>query len=1339
VLLYFIWQGSGWVMTMRYFLPIYPFLMMLAAWAISTLWDRVRALLAARGFGLRHPAALIAAGLGVFVVLAGVAWGFAVSRIYTRPHTRVAASRWIVENVPSDITLTIQTADGPREFQVGLPNDWPLRDPAASEDPTAPALQGTLLEAGMTRRVEFSVPFTGTLTAIRFHRIVPTSAGSTSAALDVALLPTGSMVTPLAQGRIEGITAAGSDPRGQPYTLSIAPPELVANRTYTLALTPDGQHTLVLSGASIAVEGTWDDPVPISIAPYSVWGGQYSPLAFEMAWEDIPEKRVRMQVVLDHADYITISSNRFYDSLRRNPERWPMTLAYYRALFSGNLGFELVGDFTSRPNLGPIEFRDDTAEEAWTVYDHPRVFVFRKTSAYDPAHTAAILNSVDLDSAVRAIAGDAKGRPVRLPLPDGGGPSGGSAAGLGGDASSYDPAPRDFFSRNQPLAVVIWWALIALIGWAAFPLLWVLLPGLPDRAYPLARTFGLLFAAWLAWLLASLKLLPWRGFTVLLALIALAVLSAAVIWPRRREFGAWLRAHRTGILLVELLAATLFVAFVLIRADNPDLWHPTFGGEKPMDLAYLNAVLRSDFFPPYDPWFQGGTINYYYFGFVIVGVPIKLLGMRVALAYNLMLPTLYALTGMGAFSAAYNLLARRATAAPAHPLPAVQGGGHGVGFPLHWPALTAGLGALILAVVLGSLDQIRTILWGLAELGSGAPAWAVTAFPPLDDTLKGLALKLNQDVLLPIGLGEWYWNATRVIPVPIDPATQYPTEIGPITEFPFFTFLYADLHAHMIALPITLFVIGWCVALVRGPGVDTPDVGRLRRWVEALLLGFIGALAVGSLRPTNTWDWPTYLALSAAALMIAHFRRRSSEAALPALGIGGLGAVLLGGLVFWAAISSSQSVSGTLVLAMTGLAALIGLIAGFALALGVMRAPAAEDPHDALHHWLTLLGGGMHVIALAAATALLFLPFIQNYQLGYDRVIPWTGSRTPLWAYFDILGIFLFVIATWLLWESRPFLRAVNRRNVIPALVVLALAIVFTRAAASSVTPVAALALPMLALALLHFLRREQPAAKRFVLIMLIGALALTLAVEVIVLQGDLSRMNTVFKFYMQVWVLLAVVAGAALGWLVPALRRIPEWLSLLWMAALALLVFLALLYTLLAVQAKIEDRWNPDAPQTLDGMDYMRYVVNYENGVAFSLAPDYAMLRWLQDNIKGTPVVVEGLSWREYLWGNRVSVYTGLPTVVGWNWHQRQQRPVFADEVWKRHSDVPLIYSVANIDWAMALLERYHVDLIVVGELERAYYPAVGLDKFRRMAAMGLLRVIYERDNTVIYEVVRE
>ncbi|MEJ2149431.1 MAG: DUF2298 domain-containing protein [Chloroflexota bacterium] len=1363
--LYFTWQGVGWVTTMRYFLPVYPFLILLGAWAIMLLWDRVQALVATRGTGRWRWPVLLSGGLGVLVVLSAYGWGFAVSRIYTRPVTRVAATSWMLENIPSDVTLVFDTPDGPRRYQLGLPNNWTPPGQPEEDDPRQPSVSYTLLGGGIDNTFRFTVPFDGTLRAIRLNHIAaPGSPLSDDATLNVRLMEGSDENHVLVERTLSGRFDAPDGERGGSYEIMTSPQTLTQNTAYFLKLTPS--TPLISSGATLATEGAWDDPVPLSTAPYNIWGGQYQGYELQIHWEDVEDKRARMQYVLDHSDYIAISSNRFYDSMRRNPQRYPLTIADYRALFGGELGFEMIADFTSRPNLGPIQFHDDNAEEAWTVYDHPRVMIFQKTDAYSPEQTAAILGAVNLDTVVRVIAKDAAGPPARIKVPSGvTAPSADSvtSGGTGGNGR--------FFVRFQPLTVLIWWLLISAIGWATFPTLFTLLPGLPDRGYPLSRIFGLLFGAWLSWLVSSLTPLPWTGWVVLAALVTLTAISALLIIPRREEFIEWLRANLRHLLLIEIIALALFLLFVLIRLGNPDLWHPAYGGEKPMDLAYFNAVLHSRTFPPYDPWFAGGTINYYYFGFVLVGAPLKLIGIPTTLAYNIILPTLFSLTGIGAFSAAFNLVAPPGADQVGHDHAPEPGESRPtlLGLLRGWPnihiddlwnlldrrreastayrqAVFAGLAALLMSVLLGNLDQIRTILWGLAELGSGSPAYPFEMVPRLSDTLRGLGMTISQGAILPVGLGEWYWNATRLIPVPINDAGVL-TEIGPITEFPYFTFLYADLHAHMNALPLTLLALSWSISMARGASTRRPPA-------LALLNGFLGALAIGALRPTNTWDWPTYLLIGMAATILATAYRRGDMKAVRALGLGAVPGVVIGGATYLF-LSTGSNASATPSLWPIVAAAVIGGLAGlvgFGTGVSVLRDPAdlsdpsqATPPPSSMTHWGTLLIGSAQAGLLALGTMALFLPFILNYKLEYTAFIPWTGSHTPLWAYVDILGLFLFIIISWIVWEAWRWNQSqreqggrLSRAHLLPVFAGVLLMLGAVVLIASSGYPIALIALPLLASGILLFIRREQPIEKRMVLGLMCLALLLSAVVEVVVLQGDLGRMNTVFKFYLQVWMLLAIVAGVALSWLWPAISQAPGSIRLPWMVALGALLFLSVLYPLTATQAKVADRWAPDTPTTLDGMAYMQYAVRGENGAVFSLAPDYYAIRWLQDNIKGTPVILEAQTV-EYLWGSRVSVYTGLPTVLGWNWHQRQQRPDLDSEIWARAATIPEIYNTPDIERARTLLDRYGVDLIMVGELERAYYQPLGLAKFNDMVDQGYLSVLYARDNTIIYRVNRQ
>ena len=288
---------------------------------------------------------------------------------------------------------------------------------------------------------------------------------------------------------------------------------------------------------------------------------------------------------------------------------------------------------------------------------------------------------------------------------------------------------------------------------------------------------------------------------------------------------------------------------LLIRIGNPDLWHPAKGGERPMDFSFFNAVIKSTAFPPYDPWFDGGYINYYYYGFVLVAMPVKLLGIVPTLAYNFILPTLYAMVAMCAFCIGWNLLdGVQETAQPPAPEAAVVPRTRWAG--VFDRRFVAGLLAALLMVVLGNLGTVRMIYQGLQQIASpsgnidnvGIPQRIVWAVEGAGKALGGEPL--------PYGPGDWYWNPSRVIP---------PGPDNEITEFPFFTFLYSDLHAHMLAMPVALLALAWALSVIRRRGVS-------------LFSLFIGALTIGALYPTNLSDIYTYLPLGFAVLTFSVWR-----------------------------------------------------------------------------------------------------------------------------------------------------------------------------------------------------------------------------------------------------------------------------------------------------------------------------------------------------------------------------------------------------------------------------------------------------------------------------------
>jgi 4-amino-4-deoxy-L-arabinose transferase-like glycosyltransferase len=208
-----------------------------------------------------------------------------------------------------------------------------------------------------------------------------------------------------------------SSDQGYWYSVN-QPPALLKGQDYVLTLeTEPTGLALSLTGKALANEGDWDDGLPLRLDGYDGFGGLYPlDLNFNMYWDDNPEKLERFLRILDESDFILISSSRQWGSLPRIPERYPMTTIYYRNLlgcptseeiercynlaepgmFQGNLGFELTQVFRSDPVISPLRINDQFAEEAFTVYDHPKVFVFQKTDAYDSEQVRRILSTTDL-------------------------------------------------------------------------------------------------------------------------------------------------------------------------------------------------------------------------------------------------------------------------------------------------------------------------------------------------------------------------------------------------------------------------------------------------------------------------------------------------------------------------------------------------------------------------------------------------------------------------------------------------------------------------------------------------------------------------------------------------------------------------------------------------------------------------------------------------------------------------------------------------------------------------------------------------------------------------------
>jgi YYY domain-containing protein len=266
------------------------------------------------------------------------------------------------------------------------------------------------------------------------------------------------------------------------------------------------------------------------------------------------------------------------------------------------------------------------------------------------------------------------------------------------------------------------------------------------------------------------------------------------------------------------------------------------------------------------------------------------------------------------------------------------------------------------------------------------------------------------------------------------------------------------------------------------------------------------------------------------------------------------------------------------------------------------------------------------------------------------------------------------------------------------------------------------------ALALLIGMSRPKPVPERaqtrsnnwliekFVLILLLVGLGLPLVVEFIFLRDNFGfRMNTVFKFYFQAWVLLALASAFAVYFASRNLQFVP---ALAWWVTMGVLVAGAMVYPVLATLNKAN---NFQGEPTLNGI---AWIAEHRPG-------DYAAIQWLRQNAFDGSVILEapGSGYAAYQYTGRISAMTGLPTLLGWGGHQSQWRGNY-DEPARREPDIDLLYNTSDLQQAQELLDKYNIIYVYVGPLERERYSPQGLNKFDQ-----IMDVVFQQDDVIIYK----
>ncbi len=855
------------------------------------------------------------------------------------------------------------------------------------------------------------------------------------------------------------------------------------------------------------------------------------------------------------------------------------------------------------------------------------------------------------------------------------------------------------------IALITFWLIIQLIALAAFPLVWRLCLHLPDRGYGLTKPLGLLLTAFLLWFGASLGFLRNSLGGAIAALLIVAALSLWLLW-HGDSGGAllrWLRENRRLIIVSELLFAVALALWAYFRAFDPAI----SATEKPMELMFLNSVLHSQRFPPLDAWLSGYSISYYYFGYVMLALLTRLSGLPSEIAFNLGLAAWFALVASTAFSVGFNL-----TALLPRPLaPWAQQTGPRTPDTPHPPwraSLLTGLLAALFVVVIGNQQ-------GILEFGYHNRLLSA-------DLIRATDIKEMTDAA-PSGqwyIGEywWWWRASRVI----HDRDLAGNTIEVIDEFPNFSFILGDMHPHVLALPFVIMAIGLALNLMLSAArpADAPDdrptpAALLASLPSLFPLGGLGlglyALALGGLSFLNTWDFPIYLTLTVLAVGLVHTLQRRALDSIVLLRTGALFFTLavLGIVLYLPFYLGFQSQAGGLLPNLLFPTRFIQYVVIFAPFLVALLAFAAlltlrQGWSATLRRTLAWLPWTLGLPIALVLTMLLLARIVPTFQNFVRDLLanPTVQAQTGGASLDALLGLVLRV-------------RLANPWTFLILALLIAWFIALLDGARRPAAPsTAGSPLPLPAL---------------FALLLGALALLLTFAPEFIYLKDNFgTRMNTVFKFYYQAWTLLALASAFIVAYLAAPSPHTPQLEGqrgalLLRRISLALIALLTLTGLYYPVAAGYSKAGRFARSPSLDGLAYLR---QYNPG-------DYAAIAWLRQNAVTARVVLEASGGSYDRDGaGRISMSTGIPTLLGWDGHEAQWRGrAYGLMAQGRTEAIEAIYRTADPTQLSNLLTQWGVDYVVVGALERNKYRLQPGALARLDRALDL---VYDENDVRIY-----
>lgn len=833
-------------------------------------------------------------------------------------------------------------------------------------------------------------------------------------------------------------------------------------------------------------------------------------------------------------------------------------------------------------------------------------------------------------------------------------------------------------------AYCLWWAVfLLLIGFATLPLAAKLWENFSSGGFFLSQPLGLVLTCLVLWTLTHFKICR---LNILCIIISALIVAACCYIPKTFRESLAKKINSSNFVEAVVVEETVFLVIFFLMCFFKGFLPDINGQEKFMDYGFMMSMQRNSSLPANDMWLSGYSINYYYFGQFIWSVVVKATCIPTGAGYNLAMCSATAIPFAMSFSIGKYLIEA-----------ASEKGFKEIRFVKY---------------VAGFFTGCAVSLWGNSH-----------SFFYDQDSIGNKFLDIFKRMGIDVGRTDefFYPDSTRYIGWNPELGTDYTIE-----EFPFYSFLVGDLHAHVISMIIVLLIMAIIlslICLVRLPDAKDTEVihsldnlnGETNRLLPELestitLHMVMCAILLGCAQMTNYWDFLIYFVFCSMGSLIVNTIRSPKFVNLP-------GAIVfvinVGGILL---IYLAKGNNPPMLFALE----LILMIASF---LFCVVSPTA------------LPRTSFQMSFLFTVATLTALPFNINFDM-ISNSLGAVKNRSSLYQLFILYGthviisvFFMIIVFATKNYRYIPVSKAkkkINTKKDTPD--VIGEESLYTN-------PIQA-----------FFAKRNL--IDIFCCGMTVVGLMLLIAPEIFYVRdiytGGYLRSNTMFKFAFAAFIILSVTMIYSVIRLIWFVNRKGQYSLLLFATALgfAIVLFVPAHYTMVSLKQRCGELKRENY-KTIDGTAYIDTYAspNVNDYYTGNLKPYMECINWFNTNVKGSPVICEAYG-DSYTDNCIVSAYTGLPTVFGWQTHEwlwrfhgivNKETDILESDpekdVWKlyitpRHNDVDIIYLCDNPGDVQNLVDKYRIEYIIVGDMERYKY---GFDNSGTFSELGPLVFQYE------------